>query len=64
VFVCGLAGDVCVYFSALDAQAAGFDTVFIEDACRDIDLDGSTAKTRADLKAKGVIIAAAADIGG
>ena len=64
VFCCGLAGDVCVYFSAVDAQAAGFECVFIEDACRDIDMDGSRAKSRADLRELGIAIAMAGEIGG
>lgn len=62
VFCCGLAGDVCVYFSAIDAVAAGFDCLFIEDACRDIDMDGSKAKTRAELAARGIAVIQAADI--
>lgn len=37
----GLATDFCVAWSALDARAAGFDAVVVEDACRAIDLDGS-----------------------
>ena len=41
VFVCGLATDYCVAWTALDARAAGFDTTVIEDACRAIDLNGS-----------------------
>jgi len=41
VFVCGLATDFCVAFTALDARAAGFETFVIEDACRAIDADGS-----------------------
>jgi len=61
-YLCGLAGDVCVYFSALDAKSAGFDAIFIEDACRDIDMNGSRDKTRADLRANGVTIASSADI--
>jgi nicotinamidase/pyrazinamidase len=43
VFLAGLATDYCVAFSALDARAAGFTTVVIEDACRAIDLAGSLA---------------------
>jgi len=43
VFLAGLATDYCVAFSALDARAAGFRTVVIEDACRAIDLGGSLA---------------------
>jgi nicotinamidase/pyrazinamidase len=43
VFLAGLATDYCVAFSALDARAAGFRAVVIEDACRAIDLGGSLA---------------------
>ncbi|HYO07892.1 MAG TPA: bifunctional nicotinamidase/pyrazinamidase [Tepidisphaeraceae bacterium] len=38
VYLCGLATDYCVKFTALDARQAGFDVVVIEDACRGIDL--------------------------
>lgn len=62
VFCCGLAGDVCVYFSAIDAVDCGFDCLFIEDACRDIDMDGSKARTRAELTARGVAVIQSADI--
>lgn len=62
VFCCGLAGDVCVFFSAIDAVAAGFDCLFVEDACRDIDMDGSRAKSRADLKRQGIAVIQSADI--
>ncbi len=41
VFVCGLATDFCVAWTALDARKAGFDTAVIEDASRGIDLNGS-----------------------
>ena len=41
VFLCGLATDFCVHYSALDAKGEGFETVVIEDACRAIDLEGS-----------------------
>jgi nicotinamidase/pyrazinamidase len=43
IFVAGLALDFCVRFSAEDARKAGFEVAVIEDACRGIDLDGSTA---------------------
>ena len=43
VFVTGLATDFCVAWTALDACAAGFETLVIEDACRGIDLEGSVA---------------------
>ncbi len=47
VFLCGLATDFCVVWSALDAKAAGFEAVVVEDACRAIDTDGSLAAARA-----------------
>jgi nicotinamidase/pyrazinamidase len=54
VFCCGLATDFCVAWSALDAQAAGFETWVVEDACRAIDTGGSLAAARAQLAAAGV----------
>ena len=54
LYVCGLATDFCVAWTALDARAAGFDTTVIEEACRAIDLDGSLARAWADLTAAGV----------
>jgi nicotinamidase/pyrazinamidase len=54
VFLCGLATDFCVAFSALDARAAGFDTVVIDDACRGINAEGSLAAARARMAAAGV----------
>jgi nicotinamidase/pyrazinamidase len=38
LYLCGLATDYCVKFSALDALAQGFRVFVIEDACRGIDL--------------------------
>ena len=43
IFICGLATDFCVAWSALDARKAGFEVVVIEDACRAIDTGGSLA---------------------
>ncbi len=54
VFVAGLATDFCVAWSALDARKAGFETYVIEDACRDIDTQGSLAKAWADMGKAGV----------
>ena len=41
VYVCGLATDFCVSWSAIDTRRAGLDVWVIEDACRGIDLNGS-----------------------
>ena len=43
VFVCGLATDFCVAWTALDARKLGFAAAVIEDACRAIDNQGSLA---------------------
>jgi nicotinamidase/pyrazinamidase len=54
VFICGLATDFCVAWSALDARKAGFEVVVIEDACRAIDTGGSLAAAWRDMDAAGV----------
>jgi nicotinamidase/pyrazinamidase len=54
VFLCGLATDFCVGWTALDARAAGFETFVIEDACRGIDTAGSLARAWSDMAAAGV----------
>jgi nicotinamidase/pyrazinamidase len=41
VYICGLATDFCVAWTALDARKAGFKASVIEDASRGIDLNGS-----------------------
>jgi nicotinamidase/pyrazinamidase len=53
-YLCGLATDFCVGFSAIDAARAGFEAVLIEDACRAIDLDGSLAAARVNMAEAGV----------
>ncbi|WP_224008200.1 bifunctional nicotinamidase/pyrazinamidase [Paraburkholderia tropica] len=62
VYCCGLATDYCVAWSALDARAAGFETVLIEDASRAIDLNGSLAAAWAQLQAAGVTRAQSTDV--
>jgi nicotinamidase/pyrazinamidase len=52
VFVAGLAGDYCVYFTAKDALLEGFKTFLIEDACRPISQEGFD-QAKADLKHQG-----------
>lgn len=62
VYICGLATDFCVAWSALDARRLGFEAVVIEDACRGIDLDGSLAAAWRDMGAAGVMRLRAAEI--
>jgi nicotinamidase/pyrazinamidase len=40
VYVCGLAADFCVYYTAKDSLKENFETYFIEDATRAIDHNG------------------------
>jgi len=54
VFVCGLATDFCVAWTALDARKLGFDSAVVEDACRAIDMQGSLAAAREKMKKAGV----------
>jgi len=54
LYVCGLATDFCVAWTALDGRAAGFDVTVIEDACRAIDLQGSCAKAWQEITKAGV----------
>ena len=54
LYVCGLATDFCVAWTALDGRSAGFDVTVIEDACRAIDLHGSCAKAWRDMTGAGV----------
>ncbi len=62
VYVCGLATDFCVAWTALDAQEMGFRTSVIEDAARGIDLNGSLAAAWQQMTAKGVKRIQSADI--
>lgn len=54
IYVCGLATDYCVGWTAMDARAAGFEATVIEDASRAIDLDGSLARAWDAMAARGV----------
>jgi len=54
IFLAGLATDFCVAWSAIDARAAGFEALVIEDACRAIDTGGSLAAAWEAMRAAGV----------
>ena len=62
VYVCGLATDFCVAYTALDARTAGFEVTVIEDACRAIDMNGSLAAAWQQMAAAGVGRMQSADI--
>ena len=53
--VCGLAADVCVFYSAMDAVRLGFETQVIEDAVRGVDVPaGNVSRTRDKMKGAGI----------
>ena len=65
VYLAGLALDVCVYYSAVDALKLGFHTVVVEDACRGIDNPPGSLKARLEeMRSSGVYILTAADVEG
>lgn len=52
IYVCGLAADYCVYFTALDGLEMGFQSTIITDATRAIDKE-NFEKVLEDFKSKG-----------
>jgi nicotinamidase/pyrazinamidase len=62
VFLVGLATDFCVAWSALDAAGLGFGVALVEDAAREIDLDGSHAAALARMAEAGVALVRSTDI--
>jgi nicotinamidase/pyrazinamidase len=54
LFLCGLAADFCVKWSAVDGRKEGFDVFVVEDATRGIDQDGSLAAAWKEMNDAGV----------
>ncbi len=64
IYLCGVATDYCVLFSALDGIELGFDVTLIVDACRGIDLQpGSSKKAIEMMRSRGVKIITSDQIG-
>lgn len=55
VFVCGLALDYCVYFTAMDGKTFGFDVWFIIDLTRGIDVPEGNISNALETMTKGGI---------
>ena len=65
VCLTGLAADVCVYFSAMDAVKLGFAVILVEDAVRGIDVPpGSLAERLEEMRGAGVRCLRAAELEG
>jgi nicotinamidase/pyrazinamidase len=59
LYVCGLATDFCVKWTALDGRKEGFEVYVIEDAARGIDQDGSLAQAWDEMNEAGVQVISA-----
>jgi nicotinamidase/pyrazinamidase len=55
LFLCGLAYDFCVRFSAVDGTAAGFECIVIEDATRAVNLPRSVEETHVNFAKKSIV---------
>lgn len=63
LFLCGVATDYCVLFSALDAVELGFSVHVIEDVCKGVDLkEGDCEKAFAQMLQKGIKLTSFAEV--
>ena len=60
IFICGLALDYCVYWSAVDGIRKGFETLVIPELCKGI-AEETTEKAMKDMTEKGVKLAGLKD---
>lgn len=62
VAICGLATEVCVFHTAMDALAEGFSPVVFADACRGIDTPpGATSSALQRLEDGGVVVSSSTE---
>ncbi len=63
VYMCGLATDYCIKFSALDARELGFETYIVKDGVRAVNMnEGDAEKAIEEMKEKGCHIIDSDDI--
>jgi nicotinamidase/pyrazinamidase len=62
LFLCGLAYDFCVRYSALDGKTLGFETIVIEDATRAVNLPGSVDATNTAFAAENIFRTHSSDL--
>jgi nicotinamidase/pyrazinamidase len=63
VFICGLATDYCVKFTALDALRLGFSTTVVADACRGVEVnEGDSARALEEMSAAGASVVESRDV--
>lgn len=61
IFICGIASDFCVYYTALDGLSLDFNVFVVEDASRAINEAGNK-EAMADLRAKGAKIISSKEV--
>ena len=62
-YICGLATDYCVFYSAIDSVKTGFNTSLIIDATRGVDVpQGNVKRAVDDMKLAGVTIVRSQDL--
>jgi nicotinamidase/pyrazinamidase len=63
IFICGLATDYCVKFTALDALQLGFRTTVVADACCGVEVNaGDTIRAVEEMRAAGAQIVNSRDL--
>jgi nicotinamidase/pyrazinamidase len=63
VYLCGLATDYCVKFSALDARRLDYETFVIIDACRGIEaVAGDIERAVEEMRRAGIVIVSSDDV--
>lgn len=56
IYVCGLAYDVCVGATAVDAISSGYRTILLDDCCRGVDLKDIESVKEKVVSTNGVIV--------
>lgn len=64
LYFAGLATDVCVLYSVLDALRLGFAAQVIEDGCRGIDIDGSLERAWHSMREAGAGVVRSTELAG
>lgn len=56
IYVCGLAYDVCVGATAIDAISSGYRTVLVDDCCRGVDLKDIEHIKHSVVESSGIVV--------
>ena len=63
VYICGLAMDYCVKYTAIDATSLGYKTFLVQDACKGVNINPNDSKNAInDMRENGVTIIDSIDI--